>query len=208
MSTVRLFRVLRGMTLAAGIASLSTGCASTSAKTGGDQPALNVPPPPPHVVTPPELPSEPEPVGELPPPSVAPTTTRPRREATPKPSDTKTDVKPGETKPVEAMPPEAAPAAPPPAPPKPPADTGPQLVTPQTADTTAAVNGVRATMDRALGLLNSVDYRTLSPERKKAYDDAKLFLQGADNALKQNNLQAAQGEATKAETLARALAGK
>jgi len=48
----------------------------------------------------------------------------------------------------------------------------------------------------------------LSNERKKAYKDAQLFLQQAEDALKDGNIVLAQAVATKAETLARELAGR
>ena len=48
----------------------------------------------------------------------------------------------------------------------------------------------------------------MNNERKKAYNDAKLFIQQAEDAIKQGNFVFAQGMANKAETLARELAGK
>ena len=66
---------------------------------------------------------------------------------------------------------------------------------------------MRTTIDTARGILNGVNFGPLSNERKKAYNDAKLFLQQAEDALKQGNLAFAQGVATKAETLAKELAG-
>jgi hypothetical protein len=48
----------------------------------------------------------------------------------------------------------------------------------------------------------------LSDVRKKAYNDAKLLLQQAEDALKEGNLAFAQGVASKAETLAKELAGR
>ena len=83
-----------------------------------------------------------------------------------------------------------------------------QLSTPQTANSSAAARAVRVTIDKATYLLGSVNYGPLSNERKKAYDDAKRFLQQAEDALKQNNFVFAQAVATKAETLARELAGR
>jgi hypothetical protein len=99
---------------------------------------------------------------------------------------------------------EPPPVDPPPAPVPPPA----QLRTPQTADTSGAARIVRTTIDTARGLLNSVNFGPLSNERKKAYNDAKLFMEQAEDALKEGNLGFAQGVATKAETLARELAGR
>ena len=48
----------------------------------------------------------------------------------------------------------------------------------------------------------------LSDERKKAYNDAKMFLDQAESALKQGNYVFAQGVAAKGETLAHDLAGR
>ena len=64
------------------------------------------------------------------------------------------------------------------------------------------------TIDRANGLLNGIDYRVLSNVRKKAYDDAKRFIQQAEEGLKDGNMVFAQAVATKAETLARELSGR
>jgi len=175
-------------------------CASMSATSkSADRPALVIPLPPPHVVP---LTPEPvvEPVVEVPP---APSSAAPKPPARPAPrpsaSEARGEAKPGETKPPET-PPQPEPATPtaPPAP-------APQL---RTAESTGAEGVVRATIDRARNLLNEVDYRRLNNERKKAYDDAKRFAQQADDALKAGNTVFAQGVATKAETLAKELAGK
>jgi hypothetical protein len=179
---------------------VATACASAQAKST-DQPTLNVPPPPPHEIV---IPAEPlEPVGEITSPSVAPPTRTGRpatREVSPKPDTAKPEPAKADT-PASAVPP------PEPAPPLPPAP-GPQLKTLQTADTSAAVKTVRSTIDRARNTLNGVPFGPLSTERKKAYNDAKLFLQQAEDALKDGNIVLAQAVATKAETLARELAGR
>ena len=88
------------------------------------------------------------------------------------------------------------------------AQPAPQLRTPQTADTTEAERNVRTTIDRANKSLGGVNYAPLNNDRKKAYNDAKMFIQEAEEALKRGNFVFAQGVATKAETLARELAGK
>lgn len=179
------------------------GCAAASAsgKVAGG-PALNVPPPPEHVVEPPIEPTEPVP--DLPPPNPA-AGTRPSRPAANAPkssgAETKTEAKPGETKPPETEPPPIAPVPPPP-----PAPNA-QLRTPATADTNAEKT-VRDTIDRARGTLATVNYGPLSNERKKAYNDVKSFMQQAEDALKQGNLVFAQAVATKAETLAKELSGR
>jgi hypothetical protein len=179
-----------------------SGCASAQAKSKpADRPALMVPPPPPRVIEPAaEL--SPEPVADL--PSAASSTRQGRstpREASPKPpaTESKPEAKAGEQKPIEPPPVEPSPQ---------PVQPNPQLRTPQTADTSGAAKNVRATIGSARTMLNTVNYGPLNNERKKAYNDVKLFIQQAEDALKQENLVFAQGVATKAETLARELAGK
>ena len=109
------------------------------------------------------------------------------------------DPKAGE-KPLE-------PVTPPDPVPPPPAQPPAQLQTPQTADTNS-VRAVRATIDRANGLLSGIDYKPLSDVRKKAYDDAKRFAQQAEGALKEGNVAFAQAVAAKAETMAKDLVGR
>jgi hypothetical protein len=177
-----------------------SACASAQAK-GSDKPALNVPTPPAHEI---ELPAEPlDPVGEVPgaPASAGAPAPRSSRPAAARPSETKPEAKTEAPKETPVPPPEPAPNLPPPAP-------APQLKTPQTADTGSAAKAVRTTIDRAKNTLNGVNFGPLSNERKKAYNDAKLFLQQAEDALKDGNIVFAQAVATKAETLARELAGR
>jgi hypothetical protein len=165
-----------------------------------DRPALIVPPPPPRIIEPTDVP--PEPVGDLPPAgSAAPRSSRPTSTKPPI-GESKPEAKSGGD--AGAKPPEPLPVETPsvPAPPN------TQLRTPQTADTSTAAKAVRTTIDTARGILNGVNFGPLSNERKKAYNDAKLFLQQAEDALKQGNLAYAQGVANKAETLAKELAGR
>ena len=178
-------------------ASLMAGaCASAGAKSK-DAPALNMPAPPPRVIEPsPEPP--PEPVSDLP-------VVAPMPPPAPSPRASRPAARPQAEKPPE-KPPETVAETPAPVP-QPPAQPPAQLRTPQTADANAS-KAVQATIDRANQMLNNIDYRLLSNERKKAYDDAKQFIREADAAIKQGNLVFAQGVATKAETLARELAGK
>jgi outer membrane biosynthesis protein TonB len=182
---------------------LATACASAQAKGSNDKPALNVPPPPPHAI---ELPAEPlEPVGEVPgnAPGTVPAPPRTGRPPAAKPpGDAKPETKPETPKSdTPATTPEPAPALPP-------AASAPQLRTPQTADTSAAAKTVRTQIDRVKSLLATVNYGPLSNERKKAYDNAKLFMQQSEDALKEGNIVFAQAVAGKAETLAHELAGR
>lgn len=182
---------------------LLSGCAILSARKAPELPPMNVPPPPPRVIEPAPEPL-PEPVAEL--PTAPPSSTVSRgntRPAAPRPSPQQ-ETKPADPKPVEPPPTaqDPAPVA------QPPTQPAAQLRTPQTADTSNAEKVVRATLDRASGLLKTVDYRLLNPERKKAYDDSQGFIKEAEEKLKEGNFVYAQAVAKKAETLARELAGK
>jgi hypothetical protein len=57
-------------------------------------------------------------------------------------------------------------------------------------------------------MLGGVDYQSLRDERRKAYDQAKEFIQGAETALKEQNFVFARSLAEKAEKLARELQGR
>jgi hypothetical protein len=182
------------------IGALASGCASAQAKGGSaERPALIVPPPPARIIEPAEV--APEPVGELPPLSSGASRTAPTRPAAPRPAanDARPEARAGETAPKPQEAPQPEPTAPAPS---------AQLRTPQTADTSAAAKSVRTTIDTARGTLNGVNFGLLSNVRKKAYNDAKLLIQQAEDALKEGNLAFAQGLATKAETLAKELAGR
>jgi hypothetical protein len=179
---------------------MATGCASAQARSKPEEaPALMVPPAPPRVIEP-VVEATPEPVPDLPAAPSAPPVrqSRPPRDTGPRP-EKPADPKAGDPKPVEQPPVET----PPPPPVTPPA----QLRTPQTADTGAA-KAAQTTIDAARGLLNTVNFGPLTNERKKAYNDAKLLIQQAEDALKQGNVPFAQAMGTKAETLAKELAGR
>ncbi len=188
--------------IAALVLAVTSACASATAKgKSKDAPPLNVPPAPARIIEPGPEPL-PEPVGELPTTPASPSTGAPKSNRSREPVRPP-EPKPNEPKPVEpAATPEPAPVTAPPA--QPPA----QLRTPQTADTSNAAKTVRTTIDKASELLNGIDYRVLSNVRKKAYDDAKRFIQQAEQGLKEGNLVFAQAVAVKAETLARELSGR
>jgi hypothetical protein len=181
---------------------LLSGCASLSAKSKApDLPSMNVPPPPPRVIEPTPEPL-PEPVAELPTAPSSSSAPRPRP-PTPRPAAPAPDVKP------DPKPQETPPASQDPAPvPQPPVQPNAQLRTPQTADTSSAEKNVRATLDRAKALLGNIDYRLLTSERKKAYDDSQRFIKESEEKLKEGNFVFADAVAVKAERLAKELAGK
>jgi outer membrane biosynthesis protein TonB len=164
-------------------------CASAQAKAPIERPNLDVPPPPPRVIEP-AFPAEtptPDPVADLP---AAPTTAKPRP-ATP----TRDTSKPAETpkpEPVTEQPPVSTP---PPAP-------LPPLRTPNSPD---AGKQVQEVIDRALAALNAIDYRVLTNERRAQYDNAKLLVKQAEDAVKAGNFDFAKNLADKAERIAKEL---
>ena len=181
------------------IASVMAGCATTRAQTPTARPALEVPPVPPRVIEP-----APAPVPPLPEPVVSDLPTPPPPTAKPRPPrDTPArDTQKPEPKPTETPTPEqttgnAQPAAPPVAP----------LRTARSGDGAQAERQIRDTLGRANGILARVDYRKLTPERKKAYDQAKQFIEGSEAFLKESNFEAARELADKAETFAKQLQG-
>jgi len=155
---------------------------------------MSVPPPPPRVIEPTPMPEPtPEPVADLPPAPAKPVRPAARENREP----AKPETKPPET-PVQEPQQQPAPVPQPPT----------QLRTPATANDSEAENAIRTSIDRSRNLLASVNFGMLSNERKKAYNDAKMFLDQAESALKQGNYVFAQAVANKGELLAHDLAGK
>jgi hypothetical protein len=166
-------------------------CASAKAKAPEVRVPLDVPPPPPRVIEP--LPStEPaiEPVAELPPPTTSTSRPRPTRELN-RTEPPKPETKP-ETTPTDPAATAPAPAAPP----------VPPLRTPGSAEGPAATKQVREALDRAKQLLNSIDERTLNGDRLANYQQARLYVQQSEDALKNNNIIQAQRLADRAEQIA------
>ena len=181
---------------------LGSGCAKTHAKTAPDAP-LDMPLPPPREVEPTEI-EPPPPVPLATEPARAPLPPRPagpapRRDPPPR-VEPKPEAKPEPPKP-EPAPPESRPADETPHPP----------TTLQTAPATAETEverSVRATMSRASGELNRIDYRTLNADARMQYDTAKRFIQQADDAMKAKNIVYARSLADKAAAIAAQLAGR
>jgi hypothetical protein len=176
---------------------LSSACAATRAQTQEPRPPLEVPPVPPRVVEavlPPQTPQL-EPVGELP-TTPAPSPVRPRPTTREPAREPKSEVKTPETVTEPAV---TAAAQPTP--------TVPPLRTARTADGAQAERQIRDIIGRANGLLGRVDYRKLSAERRKAYDQAKQFIEGAEGAIRDSKFEYALELADKAETLAKELQG-
>jgi hypothetical protein len=171
-------------------------CITGRAATPAERPALEVPMPPSRTIPqlpPPESTPMPEPVEDL--PSAAKPSSPVRNSRPPATRDAKETQKP-EPKPE---------TAPPPVDPAPPQPQTPPLRMPSAGDTTAISRQVTDIIERTRRTLNGVDYGQLTAVRKKAYDDAKLFAQQAEDALKQSNLVFAKELADKAERLAKEL---
>jgi outer membrane biosynthesis protein TonB len=182
------------------LAPLSAACASLGAEKPVENPALSVPAPPEKTVEPtPVEPQIPEPVPELPPPPVAPPRPRPQTRE-PNNNANRETPKPPDPKPAEATAPpvDTTPAAP----------AVPPLRTPDAIGPEQNARQIRDVMGRTNGMLSRIDYMKLTNEQKKAYDDAKQFLDQAESGLKEANFDFARNVAEKAEKLAKALQGR
>src|SRR5688572_11518731 len=155
----------------------SSACVTTSGETVVSRPPLEVPPAPPRVITPLPLP-EPPPVEE---PAEDPAAAKPPAPPKPKPAPNNTKPDPKQEPPIDPVPV----VPPPPAPTGPPAPT---LSTPPQGDANALSRQIRDNIERTRRTLENINYGPLSNDRKKAYDDAKLFATQAEDALKVSNL--------------------
>ena len=144
-----------------------------------------------------------EPVADLPPEKpVPPATTKPRpstsREATNRDTQ-KPEANPAEPLPQVVEPPPAAPQ---------PAVT-PMIRTPSMpADPAASERQIRDTILSTQKGLGNVNFNTLNGQRKKAYNEAKDFIERSEAALKASNFELAKELAGKAEKLANELQGR
>ena len=175
---------------------LAAGCTHAQAKTTPDMPALAMPAPPPRDVEPTEV-ETPAPV------SLA---TEPARNA---PARPRPAAPPARTEPKPEPP---KPEPPPPV--DPPKAAEEPIKPPTTLQTTPATaegeveRSIRASLQRASGDLNRVDYRALNADARTQYDQAKRFVSQADDAMRTKNLLFAKNLAEKAATIAAQLAGR
>ena len=172
------------LTAAAVCTVLAAGCAKAQAKSSPDGPALQVPQPPPRVIVaaaePPPLPVEEPPVAPVPQPAPPVLVPRP------------------------APPPRATR-------PEPPVESPPANRVERTLRAPGDVARERAIRDRLTGAsadLTRADYGRLSAGAREQYDQAKRFIQQAEQAIKDQNLAFASTLADKAATLAADLAGR
>jgi hypothetical protein len=181
-------------------ASAVAGCSKAQARVVPDMPALDVPAPPPRVV-------EANEPGILAPGTLVeeparntPTTRRPPA-ARPDPARTET-AKPDAPAAVEA---------PPATPPEEPATRPPGAPTLQTTPADRAPDverSVRAQLDQARLLLSNIPFQRLNTGARTQYNQARVFITTAEEALKERNLVLAQVNAEKAATIARQLSGR
>lgn len=164
---------------------LGSGCAKMHARTAPEGPWLQVPEPPAREIVsaaePPPLPVD-EPI--VPPvPVVAPAPVAPR----------------------------PAPAPPRAARPEPPAETPAARIEPRTLRAPGDVareGAIRERLAGATASLGRVDYGRLGAAARSQYDQARRFVQQAEQAIKDQNLAFASTLADKAATLAADLAGR
>jgi len=189
-----------GILLAAGI--LASACATTRAAAPVERPALEVPPVPPRVIEAapaPDLGSV-EPVADLPPEKPIPAASAKPRPSTPR--DNNRDAQKAEAKPPEPIPPVAEPPSPPPQ------AAAPLIRTPAPADAAASERQIRDVIEKAKSGLGNVNFAGLSGPKKKAYNEAKDFIDGAEAAIRASNFELAKELAGKAEKLANELQGR
>ena len=162
------------------------GCARARANMVPGGPPLDVPAPPARVVVPIEVQAEvlePEPIPEEPPlPQVRPRATTPA-DVPARPADVPKIAEEGPRQPPPSQPPTT-------------------LQTTPAAAQGEVERGIRATMARAAGDLNRIDYRALNADARTQYDTAKRFIEQAEEAIRAKNLPFAKNLADKAAVLA------
>lgn len=186
---------LAGLVLATAIG--GTGCARSRPSTAPMPVALNVPPPPPRVIS-------------TPPEPVAPTEATTQERAAPvrpvrniRPATTRNDSgRNGADARTESA---VEPAVPTTAPEPASGPAGPLLRTPQTMDESEAERRTRDVLGRASGLLGRVKPEGLATQARQQHDTARRFVEQAEQALLERNYVLASYLADKAETLAKGL---
>jgi len=176
----------------------TVGCARSRPSTAPTPVALNVPPPPPRVISTPPEPVAPTEATTLERPAPA----RPVRASRPAVARNDNGRNATDASRVEAVTePPTAPATPEPSP----APTGPLLRTPQTADETEAGRRTREVLGRAKSLLERVVVGTLGTQARQQHATALRFVEQAEQAMVDRNFVLATYLADKAETLAKGL---
>jgi hypothetical protein len=176
-----------------GICLGASACAKAQAKTAAAGPPLEVPAPPPRVLAPVA-----EPVtASAPPPETAPpaAAAAPRTPARPPARRTEPD------RPDTPAPAAATTGQPAPEPPR-------ELRPASPAADAAAERETRDSLARAAGALSRIDYGRLNADARAQYDQAKRFMEQAQQALRDRNFVFAATLADKAATLAAELVSR
>ena len=172
----------------------ATACASAQAKAPVEIVSLDVPAVPPRVIDPVPIEAPPVlPVDDLTTPAPAPTPARPK----PRPDANRTEPK-AEVKPE----PDPDPVAVPPPAPVAPLRTGTSATGPE------GERQVRDILNRAKTLLDSVDLKGLSDDRRANFDSAKDSIMRAEEAIKASNWVLARQVAERAENIAKLLVSR
>jgi len=173
----------------------SFACAKAQAKTAAAGPPLEVPAPPARVLAPVEEPA----TASAPPPVETPAPAAAAAPRTPPP-------RPPARRPEPERPDSSAPAA---ATTGQPAAEPPRELRPASpAADAAAERETRDSLARAAGALSRVDYGRLNADARAQYDQAKRFMEQAQQALRDRNFVFAATLADKAATLAAGLSGR
>jgi hypothetical protein len=146
---------------------------------------LDVEPPPPILLLPSDLPSNPPP---------RPRPARPRSDAG-RPADTKPETPDDATKPEDLSPPPSSIPV-------------PTLQTTPTEEEGEMEGRIRSLIARATADLNRTNYQSLNADGRTQYETAKRFVTQADDALNAKNLVFANNLADKAAALAAQLSGR
>lgn len=165
-------------------AALGSCAAKAQVRSEVEVPLLDPPPPPPRVVV---TYAEPEPPPEPPPIETA---------APAKPAPRPPRAVPQQPDPVEPAPPEPVVTA------TKPVSPGALTLTPSPGSEAQTVTAIRALMDRARGDLQRVNAGSLNNDGRTQLDQARRFLQQAEEALKVRNIVFAGRLADKAATMA------
>ena len=170
----------------------AAACASAQAKAPVEIVSLDVPAVPPRVIDPVPIEAPPiPPVDDLSTPAPAPAPVKPRQRPDANRTEPKTEVKP-EPDPDPTPPP--APVAP--------LRTGPLANGPEVE------RQIRDALGRTKALLDGLDPRAWSEDRKAAFESAKDSVTRAEDALRASNVVLARSLAERAENIAKLLVSR
>ncbi|HEY7292918.1 MAG TPA: hypothetical protein VH583_23970 [Vicinamibacterales bacterium] len=193
----RRVRLVAALVAQVGLMTWTAACAKPKAHIVADGPVLEVPPPPPRDIEP----NETEPLPPVPLPQ-EPARNTPVRSRPPAPPTREREApRPEPAKPEPVIETESKPAE----------ESAKPPITLQTTPAEAegeVERGIRATLTRAATALSRIDYRVLNADARTQYDQAKRFIEQADDAVRGKNLVFAKSLADKAAGIAAQLGGR